>query len=424
MDDNKTQPTGAESSTATSAAGEPDARVGYCQECGRPLSALSLRRVGNGVFCFPCAAQRQTAAGGWQAVHAGPYPGAMPPPTGQAGPNPRLAGFLGLIPGVGAMYNGQYAKGAMHLVVFVVLVTLADNLSGAFYWFVWGWVFYQAFDAHHTARARRDGTPLPNAFGWNELGERLGFTRPVSEAAPPPPTAAYGTYTPPATPPEWPGYNPPPPPSATPGTYAAYAPEPVSENPYTNPYTSPFPAPEPPPTRPATSTPYEPTYVGPVPATVPGAPTITTSRRFPLGALWLIGLGLLFLLGNLLPAWHISGPWLAPVLLVALAGWSALRRLEQARSAPAGSAGAAIARALGGPLLILTVAVLLTLQAAHIASMQHTWPVLLVVWGFVLLVRRAACNYALRGPVPSTFDTQPVIPPVVRSSSGTGTYGL
>ncbi len=32
-----------------------------------------------------------------------------------------------------------------------------------------------AFEAYHTAVARRDGLPLPNAFGFNDIGERMGF---------------------------------------------------------------------------------------------------------------------------------------------------------------------------------------------------------------------------------------------------------
>ena len=123
-------------------------------------------------------------------------------------PNPGLAALLGLIPGVGAMYNGQYAKGVVHLIVFAILVSLADE-HGIFGLFIAGWVCYQVIEAHHTARARRDGTPLPNPFGLNDLSERLGFgkswpdtpqsaaAQPTSTAyssdptAPPPPAGTY-----------------------------------------------------------------------------------------------------------------------------------------------------------------------------------------------------------------------------------------
>ena len=63
----------------------------------------------------------------------------------------------------------------MHLVVFAVLVSLASDVNDIFGLFVFGLDGYMAIEAHHTARARRDGTPLPNPFGLNDLSERLGF---------------------------------------------------------------------------------------------------------------------------------------------------------------------------------------------------------------------------------------------------------
>ncbi|MGI4828262.1 MAG: hypothetical protein ACRYFU_08750, partial [Janthinobacterium lividum] len=156
--------------------------VAFCQQCGRGLTASSQRRIGTAIFCEPCGSLRD-AQPGWAPVNTGnqpPYPAGVPntrPDQTPSEPNPILAGFLGLIPGVGAMYNGQYAKGVIHLIIFVVLVSLADNLNWVLWWFVWGWIFYQGFEAYHTAQARRDGQPLPDPFGWNELGERLGFAR-------------------------------------------------------------------------------------------------------------------------------------------------------------------------------------------------------------------------------------------------------
>src|SRR5208282_4607388 len=84
-------------------------------------------------------------------------------------PHPVLAAFLGLIPGVGAMYNGQFIKGLIHIVIFAVLVSAA-HVYGIFGLFIAGWVFYQVFEAYHTAKARRDGEPLPDPLGLNEVG--------------------------------------------------------------------------------------------------------------------------------------------------------------------------------------------------------------------------------------------------------------
>ena len=41
--------------------------------------------------------------------------------------SPGLALFLGMIPGVGAIYNGQYAKGMVHAIIWGVLMSIADS---------------------------------------------------------------------------------------------------------------------------------------------------------------------------------------------------------------------------------------------------------------------------------------------------------
>src|SRR5277367_3971525 len=154
----------------------------FCQNCGKPLCQECTRVVGSAVFCEPCLASKlgsaPSPAGGpsntTSGIGTGPdaYGARYTSTPGE--PNPGLAALLGFIPGVGAMYNGQYAKGVVHLVVFAILVSLA-NENGIFGLFIAGWVCYQVIEAHHTAKARRDGTPLPNPFGLNDLGHRLGF---------------------------------------------------------------------------------------------------------------------------------------------------------------------------------------------------------------------------------------------------------
>jgi hypothetical protein len=77
-------------------------------------------------------------------------------------PSPALAFILGFIPGVGAIYNGQYAKGLVHAVVFGLIVTILNSrhvggFEPMFGIFLAIWVFYMAFEAHHTAAKRRSG---------------------------------------------------------------------------------------------------------------------------------------------------------------------------------------------------------------------------------------------------------------------------
>lgn len=146
----------------------PDRPVAsYCQNCGKALCTECVRPVSSSVYCEECLAERL----GQGPVVAGVAGSAVP--MMPSAPNPALATVLGFIPGVGAMYNGQYVKAIVHVLVFVVLVGMT-NAHGIFGIFIAAWVIYQVFDAHHTAKARRFGMPLPDPFGLNDLGNRIG----------------------------------------------------------------------------------------------------------------------------------------------------------------------------------------------------------------------------------------------------------
>jgi hypothetical protein len=99
---------------------------------------------------------------------ADPYHAAPPPPPGHA--HPRLAFVLGFIPGVGAIYNGQYAKGLVHAIVFGLLISIinsrsANGLEPLFGILIAAFVLYMAFEAHHTARRRNAGEAVDEFSG-------------------------------------------------------------------------------------------------------------------------------------------------------------------------------------------------------------------------------------------------------------------
>jgi hypothetical protein len=111
-----------------------------------------------------------------QARPESPSPSQPPPPPRRspyAAPadssiSPGLAFVLGLIPGVGAIYNGQYVKGLLHVLVFGVLLSIANSDMGESgksieiiaVMLAVAWVPYMAFEAYHTAKKRMAGETL------------------------------------------------------------------------------------------------------------------------------------------------------------------------------------------------------------------------------------------------------------------------
>jgi TM2 domain-containing membrane protein YozV len=361
-------------------------RVGFCQDCGTPLTRETARPVGAGVFCEPCLAARVGNVGP-QGYTTAP-PGAGVPPLDKP-PSPGLAGLLSIIPGVGQMYNGQYAKGVVILLIFSVLNSLgkADHL-GIFGLAAFGWWIYQIADAYQTAKARVEGRPLPNPFGLNEVGERMGFgknwgnaahtygpTTPPYSAAPPPPYAAtappYGAATGPvANGPDWVGYVPPTNfASAPPVPPAAQAAAPWTQAPYTQPYA---------PTYTAAVYPADPTVPMPV-------VDIPPAKRFPVGAIWLIGLGVVFLLGEFAPdwgwSWRLSQNWLLAGLFAGISAWTLTRRMNSGDHSICG---------YRWPVILGVLALLFVFQALDIASIGRTWPVLFIAFGAMLILERTS----------------------------------
>ncbi len=264
----------------------------YCQNCGKALCEGCVRKAAGGqILCEPC----WTA---WQSYQQPLVAAAFP-----SGPNPGVAAALGLIPGVGAMYNGQFFKAMVHVVIFAVLISLANH-HWIFGLFIPAWILYQSFEAFHTAKARRDGLPLPDPMGLNELsswlnpGGRASAAGPAGTAPGPMPPGAGTPY------------------QATP---SAYPPPP----PYQAPYTTP---------PPAGGSAYS--GVPPVPPIPHVPPPGCWQNRAPVGAVILIALGILFLLGQIdfLTSRIFEYSW--PLLLIGLGAWLIVRRLKESQGGP------------------------------------------------------------------------------------------
>lgn len=130
------------------------AAVAYCRACGKPLCGECRRVSPEGVIY--CAEHSPSPAMSYT-------PAASGAPVG--GGSPVLAGMLGLIPGVGAIYNGQYAKGLVHAIIFGLLVSVlnanaAEGLEPLVGILLAAFELYMVFEAYHTARRRELGEPV------------------------------------------------------------------------------------------------------------------------------------------------------------------------------------------------------------------------------------------------------------------------
>lgn len=148
--------------------------AGYCRNCGKPLCSACVRPVRDVLYCEECLAQSlghaqpgleaappiDTASAGYRDPHAG---------------NPALAFVLGfLFPGLGAVYNRQYNKALIHIVIFAAfIVSLSSDMDGGMKAVLGillaGFFFYMAFDSMHTAQAQRGAEVAVDALSsWSK----------------------------------------------------------------------------------------------------------------------------------------------------------------------------------------------------------------------------------------------------------------
>lgn len=130
----------------------------FCRNCGKALSDED-KAVPGTILCAGCLPAAASAA-----PTAQPYPPVTPSAPASSGVSPGLAFLLGLIPGVGAIYNAQYVKGMVHVFIFGLLLSLlsvagrgGEDFTPLLSMMIAVWVPYMAFEAYHTARKRQLG---------------------------------------------------------------------------------------------------------------------------------------------------------------------------------------------------------------------------------------------------------------------------
>jgi hypothetical protein len=139
--------------------------VGQCQICSRSFCADCLSNIQGSHFCTGCRARPD-----FMEISG----------IGQAGCRPGVAFILGLIPGVGAICNGEYIKAIVHVVIFGFLISIQSSthlgpFGPLFGMFIEVFYFYMPVEAYQTARRRLleahglDVPPSPLVAGAGNL---------------------------------------------------------------------------------------------------------------------------------------------------------------------------------------------------------------------------------------------------------------
>ena len=141
----------------------------FCIKCGKALCAACVRQVQSSIYCEPCLADsmsgKNTAKSSAQKSGGG---------------SPEAAFVLGLIPAVGAIYNAEFFKAAIHMVIFGFLVSITESAHGPESSLVammaFGFWAYMPFEAYYTAKKRKlalEGVNLETPF--DRINDQLGL---------------------------------------------------------------------------------------------------------------------------------------------------------------------------------------------------------------------------------------------------------
>lgn len=147
--------------------------VGFCRACGKALDETNVRSAHGTLYCEEHVPMENAFNVAPPIPAAGPSVARIEPPSPYSAAfanaptlnpdvSPGLAFGLGIIPGVGAIYNGQYAKGLYHIVIFGLMISLLDSgklhhLEAMMSLLLAGFCAYMPFEAYHTAKRRLVG---------------------------------------------------------------------------------------------------------------------------------------------------------------------------------------------------------------------------------------------------------------------------
>ena len=155
----------------------------FCRECGKGVCRECAKDYQGVPHCPECHERlSMTATSAEVDLPAADLdtdvPKAAPPPpppprparprhANPDAPHPGIAGVLGLVPGLGAVYNGQYVKGVLHALLFSMCIAIAagTEIGPAFAPVVAILYLYMPIEAFRTAQAMRRGEKVDEMSG-------------------------------------------------------------------------------------------------------------------------------------------------------------------------------------------------------------------------------------------------------------------
>jgi hypothetical protein len=144
-------------------------------------------------------------------------------------------------------------------------------------------------------------------------------------------------------------------------------------------------------------------------------------NRFPAGALWLIGLGCVFLVGNAGLFHHFPIHRIIPFFLIGLGVWLFVHRMTGTGTSITDDGTPAyqyrLFAALRGSIWVIITGVLFLLDSFDILTWSHSWPLYIIVAGLMAVFQRVSFNSAaaVAYPYPAPHTSPP--PPAASSTS-------